>query len=237
MMKQKAKSGFTLIELLVVVAILSVLIAILLPSLSQARRLARLSVCSNQLHQIGTADMIYGTDYNDQFPRPGILELDSPPRWGDWYVFPASAYPNYPYHDDTIWLQFSALWTQVQASVWYWPYLGKVPRYMVDQGSYWTLAKIPSQPKNPGPWWCPNYMGTLLGYSYSYNNHISSDAWTHSRVEEPSRTWFLCDPRHTEEGGYNYLMLDGHVKYYLVTENLWPINRPVPGCRCKVQWD
>lgn len=51
--------GFTLIELLVVVAIIVLLLAVLLPSLSTAREQARSSVCGSQLHQIGLAGVMY----------------------------------------------------------------------------------------------------------------------------------------------------------------------------------
>jgi prepilin-type N-terminal cleavage/methylation domain-containing protein len=62
------KKGFTLIELLVVVAIIAVLVALLLPALSQAREHAKRVVCSNNLRYIGTRLMMYAQDYNDRYP-------------------------------------------------------------------------------------------------------------------------------------------------------------------------
>lgn len=62
--------AFTLIEVLVVVAIIALLISILLPSLRQAREVARMTVCQTHLKEIGTAMAMYMVDSKDQLPGP-----------------------------------------------------------------------------------------------------------------------------------------------------------------------
>lgn len=60
-------SAFSLIEVLVVVATLSLLMAILLPSLSRARTNSRHVVCQSNLHQISLAWDLYLHDNRDHY--------------------------------------------------------------------------------------------------------------------------------------------------------------------------
>ena len=60
----KPATGFTLIELLVVISIIAMLIALLLPTLSNARDAARSTVCQSNLRQLGIAQMNYATENN-----------------------------------------------------------------------------------------------------------------------------------------------------------------------------
>jgi hypothetical protein len=62
------KPGFSLIELLVVIATVVLLIAVLLPALSQARHHARRTACAANLRQTGVAIHLYAQDFDDSIP-------------------------------------------------------------------------------------------------------------------------------------------------------------------------
>ena len=63
----KKTRAFTLIELLVVVSIIALLVSILLPALSSARRQAKAAMCQANLHQWGIIYATYTTDHNDRY--------------------------------------------------------------------------------------------------------------------------------------------------------------------------
>jgi prepilin-type N-terminal cleavage/methylation domain-containing protein/prepilin-type processing-associated H-X9-DG protein len=77
MKKAKRETGFTLIELLVVVAIIAVLVAILLPGLSQARESAKRTFCKSNLKEIGIGCLAYAGDFNDLFPPISGVDWNS----------------------------------------------------------------------------------------------------------------------------------------------------------------
>jgi prepilin-type N-terminal cleavage/methylation domain-containing protein len=71
--------GFTLTEMLVVLGIILVLMGILIPAVTSARRQARLTECQSRLREIGRAFQAYFQDYDDAMPIAGSTNsLDSP---------------------------------------------------------------------------------------------------------------------------------------------------------------
>lgn len=72
--------GVTVIELLAVLAIISVLLALLLPAVQLTRERARETVCKNNVHQINLA-IAHFSEAHKQLPRPG-----SPGHIGGWMV-------------------------------------------------------------------------------------------------------------------------------------------------------
>ena len=82
-MNRLRRKAFTLIELLVIISIIAALVALLLPTLGEARRLARIVKCQHNLHGLGLAVEMYLQMNNDIMPvacqMPSLEISDDPP--------------------------------------------------------------------------------------------------------------------------------------------------------------
>ena len=85
------RHGFTLIELLVVIAIIAMLLSVLLPSLSLAKRQARRIICRAHLHSWAAIFGLYAEDSQGKFPLWYNDYADRGNMWMDVLI---------PYYDD-----------------------------------------------------------------------------------------------------------------------------------------
>lgn len=105
------RDAFTLIELLMVVAILSLLVSILLPSLNKAKELAKKAICASNQRQIGLGIGMYSVENRRAFPAalhwisywPGMpADRSAFVSWGHALFRPANAAKYYPYSSEYI---------------------------------------------------------------------------------------------------------------------------------------
>lgn len=80
------RRAFTLVELLTVIAILSLLLSVLMPSLERARGRGRMACCAANLHSIGNALASYMASFRGIFPYgvPKPAEICNHPHYETW---------------------------------------------------------------------------------------------------------------------------------------------------------
>ncbi len=96
--KSRCRGAFTLIEVLVVIAIVTILLAFLMPALVRARQEARECVCKNNLHQQGLAFSFYNNDWDGFYPPGHFWKTNLETYLSTHYAFKCPSRPDLPWH-------------------------------------------------------------------------------------------------------------------------------------------
>jgi prepilin-type N-terminal cleavage/methylation domain-containing protein len=88
--------GFTLVELLVVIGIISLLVAILMPALSKARRAALATACLSNLRQVSQSLIMYAVDNRGAMPGVEWASAQDVTPYANRLGFGQRLYGSYP---------------------------------------------------------------------------------------------------------------------------------------------
>ncbi|MBS1370423.1 MAG: DUF1559 domain-containing protein [Lentisphaeria bacterium] len=201
--------------MLVVIAIIAILAAMLLPALNRARETAKNTTCSNNLRQIGQAELLYAGNNND-FTTP----LNLGPTWGTgnrnvWWtnLLISGNYLPAPrnWHSESTGVVLdgvlfcpSVMKNQIDRSGGYALFESTAPTTHPNQSGYRVAPKL-TRLKNSSK---------LIHIADQFNNQHQTTsagfvcpkcgAWTPAAGSQ-------IPPRHN--GGGNALFLDGHVEH------------------------
>lgn len=207
------RKAFTLVELLVVIGIIAVLIAILLPALSAARKSAQSLACEANLRTLGQALIMHANEHKGYMPLAGNISVgggidpnDNPQGLGD------GAMAKYDYYPDTHGMMLMPMPDALA------PYLGvaqvssnwNAMETALLTGVYRTAFQCPSDDYNalqtsysPAPLWINSSANTFVGWSsYGYNTDVfgwySGYPWNRlhgnlAAIPNPAETMLLMD--------------------------------------------
>ncbi|MBN1555106.1 MAG: hypothetical protein JXA11_10190 [Phycisphaerae bacterium] len=172
-----------------VIAIISLLVSILVPSLTKARDLAKEVVCQTQLKQVGYAFHMYANDHNGILTTNGIQRNKNPYWMGQLSDYLGISY--YP--------------TEYEGrEILKCPAYPETPKWQTYCMSGW-LTMAGKNCINQIEWF-PHPSETILLFDSSDGNVAANPQYSHIRIH-----FLHGDPSRTGEGKANTLMVAGEV--------------------------
>ena len=205
------RRGFTLIELLVVIAIIAILAAILFPVYARMKEKAKQTACLMHGRQLGTAMMVYSSDYDDHAPI-ALPNAECGKLIGSWQSVNGSAKDFFTQGWS---LRFGAFGSYVRNNeIWICPsarwYYGQ--RYTLGYQQSW-IPRVwdPGNPPKGDYYGDPNIGGRALA-------DIEKEKPLHAKIGWWCAGHRLVDaslglPYLPHNDGSIYVYMDGHAKW------------------------
>jgi prepilin-type N-terminal cleavage/methylation domain-containing protein/prepilin-type processing-associated H-X9-DG protein len=176
---QGERAAFTLIELLIVIAIISLLLTLLMPSLNQAKELAQSAACSSNLRNLAIPEHIYASEYQDVLPSSmGDWEIwtdldDDSLRWGVYTGYYGG------------WYRPCNVWTDILY------FAGMIDSRDLAQcpAKSWTDSELAVQKGEPANADHPRLTGRGP-QSYGMNAYMDEVTWTGVNDDLDNRPWY-----------------------------------------------
>ncbi len=202
--KHTTKSAFTLVELLTAISIISILIAILLPSLSGARNRGRITKCEANLRELAHAALRYVSQHDDTFPVAADCSGGSCVFWNGHQYFGWNGRIQNP-----------------SGNIWVRPVNGELGLQPTEPASSAArIAECPADSGAPGETGVSDPVYQALGSSYPMNPILCQGRysdWAYrkadlnlSQILQPSRKLLVAD----------------HVGFGLTFDGYWTAIRP-----------
>lgn len=230
-MRQGRVGAFTLIELLVAIAIISILMAILLPAGEKVRHQAYIDDCANNLRQISAAMVMYSNDNHGAFPRTMYVP-DQPPTQGTGSSAPDPFGAGGPAANDVTAAMFLLMRVEkLPPLILICPY-DDVYEYEPEPAVIATHSNFTDYHKNCGYSIANPYASTAAtAAGYKWTNRVRADFALAADVNpgtdlprddvlsampnSPKSLMQKANSPNHEKEGQNVLFGDGHVQYLL----------------------